>query len=124
MYFLSLFFSFKLTCMRDIRLLLRKAQWRPTTTHHIIPQIETHNEEKIDYNKITKVPTEDEENDQCECGQGCQNAGRSHTVITDAERRGNRYKRNPRSEVLIVDPHPEGEETKINESKYGRIETM
>ena len=124
MYFLSLFFSFKFTCMRDMRLLLRKAQWRPTTTHHSITARTTQNEQKIDQDEVAKVATEDEENDQSERGKSRQNAGRRHAVITDAERRGNRYKGNPRSEVPTMKPHPEGKDAKIHNSEDGGVEPM
>lgn len=124
MYFLSLFFSFKFTCMRDMRLLLRKAQWRPTTTHHTITAKTTQNEQKVDQDEVAKVPTEYEENDQSERGEGRQNAGRRHAVITDAERRGNRYKGNPRCEVPTTKPHPEGEDAKIHKGKDGSVEPM
>ena len=107
-----------------MRLLLRKAQWRPTTTHHTIKARTTQNEQKIDQDEVAKVPTEDEENDQSEHGEGRQNAGRRHAVITDAERRGNRYKGNPTCEVSTMKPHPEGEDAKIHKSKDGSVEPM
>ena len=79
----------------------------------------TQHGEKIDRHEVAKIAAEDKENNKGEGGKSSEDAGGSHTEVSNAERRGNGHEGNPNTHAQGAILHPQSKETQVHERENG-----